>query len=324
MYALEHGYDVHGPGRRRRPARPGRASPSCSRRMRRGPDARHGLRLALPRPTTTATVAPISRRTGIHIFAFLLSRIVGQRGHRPDVGLPPVQPPRDRALRPRLPARLPRGRGGADAPPPPAARCARCRCGCAQRGGGRLVDRLRQVGLLHDQGAARAVRRPAARRGRSSSPASRARSPRSTGSDGRPHPDRRDHRRRGAARWSCSSSCAGGGCWSATRCCGCSPPSCCSAWRSGAALLTTVAERGRHRLRAERAVLRRVRLRPRAAAALLARDLAPGRPEQGARPAHRRCCSSSSRSSSSSARRRRGGNVDERWAPASRRGCSLS
>ena len=65
--------------------------------------------------------APISRRTGIHLFAFLLSRLVDGARERPDVGLPPLQPPRDRAVRPRLPARLPRGRGGADAPPPPAA-----------------------------------------------------------------------------------------------------------------------------------------------------------------------------------------------------------
>ena len=48
------------------------------------------------------------------------------------------------------------------------------------------------------------------------------RSPRSTGSDGHPAPDRRDRRRRRRCCCSCSSSCAGARCSSATRCCGCS------------------------------------------------------------------------------------------------------
>ena len=51
---------------------------------------------------------------------------------------------------------------------------------------------------------------------------------------------------------------------------------------------------GRHLLRAVGAVRRRVRLRPGAAAALLAGHLAPGRPEQGARAAARACSSSAS------------------------------
>ena len=38
--------------------------------------------------------APISRRTGIHIFAFMLSRIIGQRVSDPTSGLPALQPAR--------------------------------------------------------------------------------------------------------------------------------------------------------------------------------------------------------------------------------------
>ena len=52
--------------------------------------------------------APISRRTGIHIFAFLLSRIVGMRVSDPDLRISAVQPQGDRAVRARLPARLSR------------------------------------------------------------------------------------------------------------------------------------------------------------------------------------------------------------------------
>ena len=70
-----------------------RRSASCSSSDAREPDARHGLRLALPE-RGHGYPAPISRRTGIHIFAFLLSRLVRPAGERPDVGLPALQPPR--------------------------------------------------------------------------------------------------------------------------------------------------------------------------------------------------------------------------------------
>ena len=105
--------------------------------------------------------APISRRTGIHIFAFAA---VAHRRHarqRPDLRLSPVQPPRDRAVRARLPARLPRGRGGADAPPPPPAD-ARDAGEDVHPRRRHLVDQHRQVRLLHGQGAAGAARRPGA------------------------------------------------------------------------------------------------------------------------------------------------------------------
>ena len=52
--------------------------------------------------------------------------------HRPDLGLPALQPPGDRGVRARLPARLPGGRGGADAAPPSPARWTRCPCGCTR------------------------------------------------------------------------------------------------------------------------------------------------------------------------------------------------
>ncbi len=79
--------------------------------------------------------------------------------HRPHLGLPDDQPARHRAVRPRLSARLPGGRGDPDAARPPPAH---------PRGAGaheraRLrpqLDRLPAQRLLHGQGAARPVRRP--------------------------------------------------------------------------------------------------------------------------------------------------------------------
>ena len=80
--------------------------------------------------------APISRRTGHpHL---RLPAVAHRRParERPDLGLPALQPPRDRAVRARLPARLPRGRGGADAALPPAADARGAGARCIQRGGG--------------------------------------------------------------------------------------------------------------------------------------------------------------------------------------------
>ena len=117
-------------------------SQSCSRRSTAAtaPDMICGSRFATP----TGYIAPISRRTGIHLFAFLLSRLLRQPITDPTSGLPPLQPPGDRAVRARLPARLPRGRGGADAAPPPAdhARGAGADVPARRR---RLLDQLRQV-----------------------------------------------------------------------------------------------------------------------------------------------------------------------------------
>ena len=72
---------------------------------------------------------PIGRRVGNLIFSVVLTAIVPPADHRPDLGLPDDQPARDRAVRPRLPARLPRGRGDPDAARPPPARSTRSRCG---------------------------------------------------------------------------------------------------------------------------------------------------------------------------------------------------
>ncbi len=50
--------------------------------------------------------APVSRRTGIHVFAALLSRIVGRACERSHIWLSPLQPPCDRTVRAGLPPRL--------------------------------------------------------------------------------------------------------------------------------------------------------------------------------------------------------------------------
>ncbi len=64
---------------------------------------------------------PLGRRAGNLIFAVVMSTITRRRDHRPHLRLSHDEPPRHRALRPRLPARLPRGRGDPDAPRAPPA-----------------------------------------------------------------------------------------------------------------------------------------------------------------------------------------------------------
>ena len=60
-----------------------------------------------------------ARRAGIRIFSTVVSAHHRPARDRPDVGLSHDQPARHRAVRARLPARLPRGRGDpADARPP--------------------------------------------------------------------------------------------------------------------------------------------------------------------------------------------------------------
>ncbi len=116
VYADEHGYEymaqVDGDGQH--DAAELRQLYDAMRRLRR----RHGLRLALPvgRPALPGADQPPHRHPRLRVPALAPRR---RAGHRPDVGLPPLQPARDRPLRARLPARLPRGRGGADAAPPP-------------------------------------------------------------------------------------------------------------------------------------------------------------------------------------------------------------
>ena len=149
--------------------------------------------------------APISRRTGIHLFAFLLSRLVGEPSatrRRASASTTAG----DRPVRPRLPARLPRGRGGADAAPPPPADARGAGADVPARGR-RVLDELGQVGVLHDQGAAGPLHRPGRRRPVLEAGGPRA-GPRSRGSDGHADPDHRHRRRWRCCCSSCSSSCA--------------------------------------------------------------------------------------------------------------------
>jgi glycosyltransferase involved in cell wall biosynthesis len=83
-YALEHGYDrlvqVDGDGQH---------DPTEIHKLIEAMDADRGVDMVCGSRFLTEEsdyVAPISRRTGIHIFAFLLSRIVGQRVTDPTSG----------------------------------------------------------------------------------------------------------------------------------------------------------------------------------------------------------------------------------------------
>ncbi len=100
-----------------------------------------------------------SRRVGIRILAAVVSRIVGQRVTDTTSGFQALNRNGDRALRPRLPARLPGGRGDGDGlPPPPAARRGAGDDARARRRP--LLDHRAALDLLHGQGAARDLRRP--------------------------------------------------------------------------------------------------------------------------------------------------------------------
>ena len=156
---------------------------------------RHGVRLAVPR-ARPGTGRRSAAGSGIRLFSFVLSRDLRPARHRPDVGLPALQPPRDRAVRARLPARLPRGRGDPDDARPPPARCARCRCRCTRASDGRssitsgesiyyMVKVLLAifVGLFRRRPVVESGRRGAGRRA-------------SEGSDGHQAPARRDRRQR--------------------------------------------------------------------------------------------------------------------------------
>ena len=199
---------LHGPGRRRRPARPGRDREAVRGARRPGPrghDLRHALRdrHGLHRP-------PLSRRTGIHVFAFLLSRLLRQPVTDPTSGFrlynrraialfardyphdyPEVEAVlmlhHHRLTMREVPVRM------------------------LQRGGGVLVDhRLRASPSTTWSRCCSPCSSASAAAARCREPGrGRHRSPRITESDGAPPPDRRDPRRRGAARCSCSSSSAG-------------------------------------------------------------------------------------------------------------------
>ena len=145
------------PGRRRRPAQarpPARPAGQAQDHGRRG---RHGLRQPLPRRSRLQGAArPPGRQPDL---LGRPDRDLPPADQRPDLRLPDDEPARDRAVRARLPARLPRGRGDPDAARAPAA---------DPRGAGaderpRLrpqLDRLPAQRLLHGQGAAGAVRGP--------------------------------------------------------------------------------------------------------------------------------------------------------------------
>ncbi len=160
VYALDNGYDymvqVDGDGQHDPDE-----IPKLIAAMQRGPDSRHGLRLALhlrprlPGPDTAgaraSTSSPSCSRASRAAASAIPPRASGSStaAHR--------------ALRPRLPARLPRGGGGADGPPPPAA-YARGAGANVQTRRRRLLDQLGQVRLLHGQGPAGPLRRPRAGR----------------------------------------------------------------------------------------------------------------------------------------------------------------
>ena len=106
-------------GRRRRPARSA-PHPGAALAPAREPRHQHGHGLALPvahgRRLPLVGLAPARD-------PHLRTRPVAGHpppGHRSDLRLPDDRSPRHRAVRPRLPARLSRGRGCADGPRPPA------------------------------------------------------------------------------------------------------------------------------------------------------------------------------------------------------------
>ena len=197
QFALERGYDVavqvdgdgqHDP----------RHIPVLLAHLRENPDINMVTGSRFLSRTGDGYRSSVSRRLGIRIFAGVLSLVTRPARHRSDLGLPDDRPARHRAVRPRLPARLPRGRGRADG----ATRTGSARCELpvqhARAPVGRLLDQLDAVGLLHDQGAAGGPRRAAARAPRGRGRRRRARRGGARRSDGRPHPDRRDRRDRRA------------------------------------------------------------------------------------------------------------------------------
>ena len=149
---------LHGPGRRRRAARAGRAGDAAGgdRRATRALDMVCGSRFLSPE---SSYPAPISRRTGIHLFAFTLSKILGQRVTDPTSGFrlynrraiglfardyPHDYPEVEAVLMLHAHRLRMTGGAGADAP-------ARL---------GPLLDHHAALGLLHDQGLAGAAGRP--------------------------------------------------------------------------------------------------------------------------------------------------------------------
>ena len=220
-YAREHGYDymvqVDGDGQHD-PAR----DPAPARGARGRPAARHDLRLALPL-RDHATPRRSAAAPGIHLFAFLLSRIVGQRVSDPTSGFRlynrraialfardyPHDYPEVEAVLMLHHHRLHDARGAG-------AHVRSAAAACPRSGSGKSVYYMVKVllalfvGLGRRRARARARRRGAGR-------------PRSTASDG--HSGSRSSRSSApllllAARARARAPAAR--CWSATRCCGCS------------------------------------------------------------------------------------------------------
>ena len=180
----------------------------------------------------------------------------GPPDHRPHVGPADDRPPRHRALRPRLPARLPRGRGDRPEPRPPLVgdevpvRMRARVTGRSSIGSTQSVYYMIKVTLAR-------VRRPAARAPGDRAPATPPPSTRSTASshgDGPAHPAGRDRRRRRPVLHRLRARAAQAAAWSATRCCGCGSTVVLlglAVWKD---LLVTVSTRDRDLLRAVRAV----------------------------------------------------------------------
>src|SRR6188472_1187251 len=144
-----------GAARRRRAARSGRA-PQAARADR---ERRGRRRHRLPVPRGGRRIPSAARATGRdHLVRAARLAPVRSARDRHDVRVPGPQPAGDRALRPRLPERLPGGRGDrASAQASPSAR--RGACAHARARARLVVDHLRALRLLRGQGDARIVHR---------------------------------------------------------------------------------------------------------------------------------------------------------------------
>ena len=133
-----------------------RSSASWSRRCSR---ARPTSRSARASSASGGYRSSAARRVGIRVLAWVVSSIARQRVTDTTSGFQALNRRAIGALRRRPAARLPGGRGDRDGDPAP-------RCGCGGAGDDArararpLVDRGARLGLLHGQGAARALRRP--------------------------------------------------------------------------------------------------------------------------------------------------------------------
>ena len=139
-----------GPGRRRRPARPVASSARSSRPVLAGEaDVAVGSRFAGGDGYRSSRVAP-RRASACSRGSSRADR--RQRVTDPTSGFQALNRLGDRAVRRRLPARLPRGRGDGDGAQAPAAPASRCRSQMREREAGRSSITRAPLGLLHGQG----------------------------------------------------------------------------------------------------------------------------------------------------------------------------